>query len=120
MSQSMCKITSLAMGLCFAGQALADTASRLEKFVGYAIVASKTIDSWVEEGKKEDGFTGCKQGRTIVFTDGTALKCNTYDYHYAYRPTAILLAKQIGIYGGQTLYDVKMIVEDEVFDMNSF
>lgn len=111
---------SFALAANLASNAYADTASKLEKFVGYAIVASKTIDFWVEDGKKEDGFSGCSHGRKIVFTDNTALTCNTYSYHYAYRPTAVILAKQIGSYGGRTLYDVKMVVDDDVYDMNSF
>ena len=100
----------IALGLILAASpANADLADELEDLVGYTIVDSKTIDGWYDEdGKKEDGFEGCAHGRTIVFTDGRILHCAEYGYQYAYRPTAIILAR------GSSF---KMIVEDEVYDM---
>jgi len=52
----------------------------------------------------------------ILFSDGKALTCAGFGYHYAYRPDAVLLAKLI-TYGGNTLYDIKMVVDNEVYDM---
>ena len=94
-----------------ASAALAD---KLERLVGYTIVASKTVEAWVEDKKKSDGFEGCNHGRVIIFTDGTALTCNTYSYSYSYRPTAVILAKKIG-----AGYDFKMVVDNDVYDMES-
>lgn len=73
----------------------ADFADELEDLVGYTIVASKTIDYWYDDEEKDDSFNGCTHGRVIVFTDGTKLTCAEYGYQYAYRPTAVLIAKRI-------------------------
>lgn len=96
----------------------ADLADDLEDLVGYVIVAAKTVEGWRDGRKKGDDFEGCEHGRVIVFTDGTALTCNTYSYSYSYRPTAVILAKQFK-YQGREVYDFKMVVEDEVYDMSS-
>lgn len=112
---------SLLVGL-LAGASLpafADLASKLEGLVGYVIADSKTIKGWYDEDggeNEESSFKGCKHGRKIIFTDNKVLTCAEYGYQYAYRPTAIILAKPIE-YQGKTYYDFKMIVEDEVYDM---
>jgi hypothetical protein len=104
--------------LAISTPASADLAGKLERFVGYIIVDAKTIKGWYDtDGEKEEGaFKGCKHGRVIVFTDNKVLTCAEYGYQYAYRPTAVILAKPI-TYQGNTLYDYKMVVEDEVYDM---
>ena len=101
----------------FSGGASADLAGKLERLVGYTILASKTIKGWYDDDEREDGaFKGCRHGRVIVFTDGTGLTCAEYGYMYAYRPTAIILGKRIDV-GGRSFTDFKMVVEDEVYDM---
>jgi len=96
--------------------AYADLANELEDLVGYTIVASKTVERWYDEDEKDYSFNGCSHGRVIVFTDGTTLTCAGYGYQYAYRPTAVILAKEIS-YQGKSFYDLKMVVGDEVYDM---
>jgi hypothetical protein len=96
--------------------AYADLADELEDLVGYTIIASKTIERWYDDDEKDDSFNGCSYGRIIVFTDGTTLTCAEYGYQYAYRPTAVILAKKI-TYQGKSFYDFKMVVGDEVYDM---
>lgn len=91
----------------------------LENLVGYTIVASKTIDSYYDtdpDRERGDGFEGCDFDRVILFTDGTKLTCAGYGYQYAYMPTAIIFAKKIS-HGGHNFYDIKMLVEDEIYDM---
>ena len=89
----------------------------LDDLVGYTIIASKTIDRWHDDYEKGDSsFNGCSHGRVIVFTDNTALTCTEYGYQYAYRPTAVILAKEI-TFQGKSFYDFKMIVGEEVYDM---
>jgi len=89
--------------------AFAGVADTLEDLVGYTIVASKTIDGWQDAGgKKGDSFEGCEYGRTIIFADNKILHCAIYNYQYSYRPTAVILSN-----GSQ----FKMIVDDEVYDM---
>lgn len=105
----------LLAGIC--SPASADLARKLEWLVGYVIVDSKTIKGWYDDEEREEGaFKGCKHGRKIVFADNRVLTCAEYGYQYAYRPTAIILAKEI-VYQGRTFHDFKMIVEDEVYDM---
>ena len=96
--------------------AAADLADELEDLVGYTVVASKKVEGWYEDGEREDSFNGCSHGRIIVFTDGTTLTCAEYGYQYAYRPTAIIFAKEY-VYQGRSTYDFVMVVEDEVYDM---
>lgn len=63
----------------------------LDEVVGYTLAASKTITAYIDEdGTRHDGYEGCQFGRTLVFEDETGLKCQIYQYHYAYRPTAYI------------------------------
>jgi hypothetical protein len=100
--------------------ALADCGDELEDLVGYTIVDSKTIKGWYDDEEDEEAeggaFKGCRHGRVIIFTDNTRLTCSEYGYMYAYRPTAIIFVKEIS-FSGKSFYDIKMMVEDEVFDM---
>ena len=85
--------------------ARADLAYELNSLIGYTIVDSKTIKGWYDDSEKEEGaFKGCKHGRVIVFTDNTVLTCAEYGYQYAYRPTAIILAKHISYCGLEGLH----------------
>ncbi len=103
--------------LLTANPSSADCADELENLEGYTIVAVKTIEGWYDDDEKDDSsFNGCSHGRVIVFTDGTGLTCAEYGYMYAYRPTAIIFAKEIS-WKGKSFHDFKMMVEDEVFDM---
>lgn len=115
MSKSHC-VAVLLVGIStlVSNPASAALADKLERLVGYTIIASKTVEAWAEDKKKSDGFEGCSHGRVIIFTDGTALTCNTYSYSYSYRPTAVILAKKIG-----ASYDFKMVVDNDVYDMES-
>jgi hypothetical protein len=98
---------------------VADTARVLSKLVGYTIADFRTVEGYVDsDGERKDGFEGCAFGRSIVFTDGTALKCNGFSYAYAYRPTAIILVKSMTIQG-RSFGTVKMIVDNDVYDMES-
>ncbi len=82
----------------------------LDDFVGYTIIASKTIEGYQDKnGKKDDSFEGCDYDRLIIFSDDKILICAGYSYHYAYRPKAIILSN------GSSF---KMIVGDDVYDMH--
>jgi hypothetical protein len=110
------RVSTLALGLLLSPMARSDVTNELEDLIGYTIVESKTIESWYEDDEKDDSFEGCSHDRVIVFTDNTTLTCTEYGYQYAYRPTAIILAKEIS-YQGKSSYDFKMVVEDEIYDM---
>ena len=87
----------------------ADMSDQLEQLVGYTIVDVKTVEGWYDEdGEKGDSFGGCDYGRIIVFSDDRVLECSTYNYHYAYRPRAVILSN------GSSF---KMIIDDHVYDM---
>jgi hypothetical protein len=97
--------------------AKADLADKLSGLIGYVIVEVKTIKGWYDDAEKVEGaFKGCKNGRVIIFTDNTVLTCAEYGYQYAYRPSAVILAKAMD-YQGRTVYDIKMMVEDDIYDM---
>lgn len=103
-------IVMMLLGVC--GLARADLANQLSELTGYTILGSTTIVARQDENKaREDGFEGCNYGRKILFNNDRYLTCRSYHYHYAYRPTAVLLGN-----GSQ----IKMIVDDDVYDMSKF
>jgi hypothetical protein len=75
--------------------------------LGYTLIDEKTVD---------DEFEGCDFDKRIVFLDGTHLTCATYSYTYSYMPTAYIYARQIE-YKGVVYMSIKMVVEDEIYDM---
>lgn len=104
------KKSVLALTLLFVtNSAFADITYQLGKFVGYTIIASKTIAGYQDgNGQKGDSFEGCNFDRVIIFDDNKILTCAGYGYQYAYRPTAIILSN------GSSF---KMIVGNDVYDM---
>lgn len=82
--------------------------SDLRGLVGYTLVTSKTIAGYVKGSDVEDSFEGCEYDRVIAFTDGTGLRCASYNYSYAYRPEAFIFMR------GSS---VKMIVDGEIYEM---
>ena len=97
-----------------------DCSYTLENHIGWTIVDSKTIDGYIDQnGKRSDDFEGCDFDRTIVFTDGTAIRCNSFGYQYTFRPKAVILGKVI-TYKGKKVILYEMIVENEVYQMINF
>lgn len=88
------------MFISITSAAYANLADNLESYVGYKIIAKKTV---IGE------FEGCDFDKKIIFDDRTVLKCATYGYQYSYRPTAIIL------FNGS---NIKMIIDDEAYDMS--
>src|SRR5262245_18909396 len=83
----------------------------LDQFVGYTLVARKTVAGYIQDGKRGDSFEGCEFGRIIVFDDNTGVACDTYSYSYSYRPTAYIWASKYSLklcVGGST-YSVSHI-----------
>lgn len=117
LTRSIILLSLFFLFMIFPSTALSDCIDELDDLVGYTIVDSKTITGWYDDDEKEEGsFNGCSHGRAIRFSDGTRLICAEYGYMYAYRPTAIILAREI-LFKGKKLYDIKMMVEDEIYDM---
>jgi hypothetical protein len=95
--------------LAIATSTFADITNELGRFVGYTIIASKTVVGYQDKNaKKSDSFEGCDYDRVIVFDDNKILTCTGYGYQYSYRPTAIILSN------GSSF---KMIVGNNVYDM---
>lgn len=82
----------------------------MEELIGYTLFAKKTIGGFFENGIKKDEFNGCKFGMIIIFTDGTGVRCMTYNYEYAYMPEAFL-------FSNGTL--MKMCADDELYDVGN-
>lgn len=94
----------------FLSSAFSSTADDLSGYVGWTIMANKTIEGWYDKGGKHgDDFEGCDYDRVIIFSDNTVLKCAGYSYQYSYRPKAIILVKG---------YQFIMIVGNDVYRMN--
>jgi len=72
-------------------------ACRLEKVIGYTLVAKKTVTSSIQNDERKDEFSGCEFDRIIVFDDNTGIRCTGYSYHYAYRPEAYLFVNSTRI-----------------------
>lgn len=60
----------------------------------------------------EGEFEGCEYDKKIKFQNGWVLTCQTYNYHYAYSPSAAILTKDVG-----QGYVIKMIIDDDIYDM---
>jgi hypothetical protein len=88
-------------------------ACRLSKVVGYTLVAEKTVVEFIENGKRESGFTGCTYGRILVFEDNTGVRCVEYNYSYAYRPDAYIFMRgsSIRICIDNYWYDANQLIE---------
>jgi hypothetical protein len=107
--------TTASTAVC--GTSHADVADTLEQYIGYTIVASKTIDGFHDKnGKTSADFEGCDFGRKIKFDDNTTLTCSTFSYTYSYRPTAVILMKSSESQG-RKFAAIVMIVGDEAYDM---
>lgn len=74
---------------------------------GYTLVYEKTIDG---------DFEGCDFDKKIKFMDGTYLTCSTFSYTYTFMPTAYIYANRFR-YKGKVYADIKMVVDDEIYDM---
>lgn len=70
---------------------------------GYSIAAVTKVDG---------DFEGCEYDRTLKLQNGWILTCQSYNYHYAYSPTVVVLARDIG-----RGFSVKAVIDDEMYDM---
>jgi hypothetical protein len=100
----------------FSVEVAADTFDKLSDLEGYYLIKVKTIDGWVDKGKKDSDFEGCDWDRVIIFDDGTTATCRTYSYSYSYRPKAALFGKPMS-HNGTNFYSIKMLVGSDIYDM---
>ena len=88
----------LARALCDPGQV-----------VGYTLIFGKTIEAFVEEGKRMHGFAGCTRDRVLVFTDKTGVRCKETFVHTASVPKSYLFARNQN--------DMKLCVDDDLYEV---
>jgi hypothetical protein len=81
----------------------------LSQVVGYTLVFGKTVESYIEDGKRVPGFAGCTRDRVLVFTDGTGVRCKETFVHKLDLPSAYLFAR--------TPNDMKLCVGDDMYDV---
>jgi hypothetical protein len=81
----------------------------LSQVVGYTLVFGKTVESYIEDGKRVPGFTGCTRDRVLVFTDNTGVRCLDTFVHKLDLPRAFLFAK--------TANDMKLCVGDDMYSV---
>jgi hypothetical protein len=85
----------------------ADCAHLLGQLKGWTVVGVTAING---------EFEGCDFGRKIKLDDGSVLTCAGYSYMYAYHPDAIIFGKRSS-FNGHTFISLRLVVEDEVFEM---
>jgi hypothetical protein len=83
----------------------------LDQFVGYTLLAKKTIKGFIQEGVENDEFSGCDYDRIIVFDDRTGVACDGYSYSFSYRPDAYIWSNgsSMKMCVGSSIYSVKQI-----------
>lgn len=104
------KVSIVVLLICSSNLAFADSTMRaLRKLEGYVVAAVTNVDG---------EFQGCDYGRIIKLQNGSTFKCSSYGYTYAYSPDAVVFAK-IASFQGKSLATIKILVEGELFDMDS-
>jgi hypothetical protein len=81
----------------------------LSQVVGYTLVFGKTVEAYIQEGKRVSGFAGCVRDRVLVFTDNTGVRCREALVHTAALPKAYLFARNAN--------DMKLCVDDDIYDV---
>jgi len=102
------RAAQFALSCALAGYSPAVAECDLGEVVGWTLIAEKTVEGYVENGKKDDSYEGCDYDRILIFSDQTAARCAEYEYSYAYRPTAYIFAS------GRLL---KACIDDDMIDL---
>lgn len=105
------RLTTLAAGVLAACLFATPTQARcaLDGVIGYTLVFAKTIEAYIEDGRRQRGYQGCQPGRVLVFIDNTGLRCKGVSLQKMDIPKGYLFAKS------QT--DLKLCVGDELMDV---
>jgi hypothetical protein len=81
----------------------------LSQVVGYTLFSGKTVEAYIQDGKRVSGFQGCAPDRVLVFTDNTGVRCKEALVHTATLPKAYLFAR--------SATDMKLCVDDDMYDV---
>ncbi len=79
----------------------------LSQVVGYTLVFGKTIQAYIQGGKRINGFEGCTRDRVLVFTDNTGVRCRETFVQTGDLPKAYLFARNAN--------DMKLCVGDDMY-----
>lgn len=79
----------------------------LSQVIGYTLYFSKTVEAYIEDGKRVKGFDGCTRDRVLVFTDGTGVRCKEAFFHAATLPVAYVFAKDRN--------DMKLFIDGDMY-----
>lgn len=81
----------------------------LDQVVGYQLVQKKTVEAFIDGGKRQRGYQGCLPGRVLVFTDNTGVRCKGTVVQRLEIPVAFLFARSEA--------DMKLCVGDQMLDV---
>ncbi len=78
----------------------------LDEVVGYQLVQKKTIEAFIDGGRRQFGYQGCAPGRVLIFTDNTGVRCRDTVVQRLDIPVAYLFARSES--------DMKLCVGDQM------
>ena len=81
----------------------------LSALIGYTLVFSKTIDAYIQDGKRVRGFQGCTRDRVLVFDDNTGVRCKEAFVQSGDFPRAFLFARSPN--------DMKLCVDGYLYEV---
>ena len=78
----------------------------LDEVVGYHLVQKKTIEAFIDGGRRQFGYQCCAPGRVLIFTDHTGVRCRDTVVQRLDIPVAYLFARSES--------DMKLCVGDQM------
>jgi hypothetical protein len=81
----------------------------LSALVGYTLVFSKTIDGYIQDGKRFRGFQGCTRDRVLIFDDNSGVRCKETFLQVGIFPRAFLFARNSN--------DMRLCVDGSLYEV---
>ena len=103
----MGRIVIFLLSILWPTATMSDMADNFRGMEGWTVAAVTQVDG---------EFEGCDFDKKITFLNGMILECATYDYFYAFMPTAVIFVN-VTTYNQSEYYRVKVLVNDEIMDM---
>lgn len=82
--------------------------ANLSELIGFTLTQEKTVVGYIEHGKVEQKYNGCKRGRILIFEDNDAVVCEEYNYQYANKPVGYIFQQ-----GSR----MKIVIDDAVMEV---
>ncbi len=68
---------------------------------------SGTVTGYINEaGQEVDEFEGCAYGRVLIIDYSKSVRCNEYQYSYAYRPDIVIMSNR---------HEIKACIDSEMY-----